>query len=104
MTPSFHGRGIRRQTAPLGKGQPDVADRDVDRARGDRRRDDASGSTGHSAPSLSIASVISTGGSSWAISVCYEDCSGTYPSPNSSAPTAFNLLTGSSNQVVTVGA
>jgi hypothetical protein len=48
--------------------------------------------------------VISTGGSSWAISICYEDPSGTYPSPNSSAPTAFTLLAGSSNQVVTVGA
>jgi hypothetical protein len=48
--------------------------------------------------------VLSTGGSSWNINVTYEDPSGTYPSPNSSAPTAFALLTGgSSNQFVTVG-
>ena len=47
--------------------------------------------------------VISTGGSSWAISVTYEDPSGTYPSPNSSAPTGFTLLSGSSNQFITLG-
>jgi hypothetical protein len=40
--------------------------------------------------------VISTGGSSWAIAVMFEDPSGVFPSPNSS--------TGSSNQFVTVGA
>jgi hypothetical protein len=54
--------------------------------------------------------VLSTGGSSWAISVCYEDPSGTFQSPNyassagSTAVTAFTLLAGSSNQVVTIGA
>ncbi len=48
--------------------------------------------------------AISTGGSSWNISVCFEDISGTFPSPNSSAPTAFALVTGgSSNQFVTIG-
>ena len=47
--------------------------------------------------------VLSTGGSSWAINVTYDDPSGTYPSPVSSAPTAFTLLAGSSNQFVTVG-
>jgi hypothetical protein len=35
-------------------------------------------------------------------SVCYEDPSGTFPSPNSSAPTGFTLLAGSSNQFVAV--
>jgi hypothetical protein len=47
--------------------------------------------------------VPSTGGSSWAISVVFEDPNGTCPSPNSSAPTAFTLLAGSSNQFITVG-
>jgi hypothetical protein len=36
------------------------------------------------------------------MSVCYEDPSGTFPSPNSSAPTGFTLLAGSSNQFVAV--
>jgi hypothetical protein len=48
--------------------------------------------------------VLSTGGSSWAIAVTFEDPTGTYPSPNSSAPTGFTLLAGSSNQFITVGA
>jgi hypothetical protein len=47
--------------------------------------------------------VISTDGSFWAIAVTFEDPSGTYPDPNSSAPTGFTILVGSSNQVVTVG-
>lgn len=47
--------------------------------------------------------VLSTGGSSWSIDVTYEDATAIYPSPRSSAPTAFSLLTGSSNQVVTIG-
>jgi hypothetical protein len=47
--------------------------------------------------------VLSTGGSSWAISVTYEDPSGVFPSPRSSTPTGFTLLTGSSNQFVSVG-
>jgi hypothetical protein len=53
--------------------------------------------------------TLSTGGSSWAISVAYEDPSGTFQSPNyqssagSTAVTAFTLLAGSSNQFVTVG-
>jgi hypothetical protein len=47
--------------------------------------------------------VLSTGGSSWAISVTYEDSSGVYPSPVSSSPTAFTLLAGSSNQVAAIG-
>lgn len=46
--------------------------------------------------------ILSTGGSSWFIDVCYEDPSGVYPNPNSSAPTPFTILTGSSNQVITV--
>lgn len=48
--------------------------------------------------------VLSTGGSSWAIAVTFEDPTGVFPSPNSSAPTGFTLLAGSSNQFVTVGA
>jgi hypothetical protein len=47
--------------------------------------------------------VLSTGGSSWSIDVTYEDPSGTFPSPRSSAPTPFTILTGSSNQVITLG-
>jgi hypothetical protein len=38
-----------------------------------------------------------------AISITYEDPSSVYPSPNSSAPTAFSLLAGSTNQFITVG-
>ena len=47
--------------------------------------------------------MLSTGGSSWAINVTYEDPTGVYPSPRSSSPTGFTLLAGSSNQFVTVG-
>lgn len=47
--------------------------------------------------------VLSTGGSSWSIDVTFEDPSGTYPSPRSSAPTPFTVLTGSSNQFMGVG-
>lgn len=48
--------------------------------------------------------MLSTGGSSWAIAVTFEDPTGVYPSPNSSTPTGFMLLTGSSNQFITPGA
>ena len=47
--------------------------------------------------------VVSTGGSSYFISATLEDPSGTYPSPNSSAPTAFTIFTGSSNAMFTLG-
>jgi hypothetical protein len=47
--------------------------------------------------------VLSTGGSSWAINVTYEDPRGVFPSPGSSTPTGFTLLAGSSNQCITVG-
>jgi hypothetical protein len=47
--------------------------------------------------------VISTGGSSWFIDVAFEDPTNVFPSPNSSLPTAFTLLTGSSNQSVGIG-
>lgn len=57
----------------------------------------------HISPQLISFAVISTGGSSWTISICYEDPTWTYPSPNSSAPTGFTLLAGSSNQIVTIG-
>jgi hypothetical protein len=48
--------------------------------------------------------VLSSGGSSWAIAVTFEDPTGIYPSPNSSAPTGFIILSGSSNQFITLGA
>jgi hypothetical protein len=55
------------------------------------------------APQQVSFAVISTGGSSWNINVTYEDPSGVYPSPNSSSPTAFALVTGgSANAVVAV--
>lgn len=47
--------------------------------------------------------VLSTGGSSWTVDVTFEDPSGTYPSPRSSAPTPFTIMTGSSNQFAGVG-
>jgi hypothetical protein len=47
--------------------------------------------------------LLSTGGSSWAIAVTYENPTGSYPSPVSSTLTAFTLLAGSSNQVATIG-
>jgi hypothetical protein len=54
-------------------------------------------------PHQIVFAVPSTGGSSWAIAVTFEDPSGVYPSPVSSAPIGFTLLTGSSNQLVTLG-
>lgn len=47
--------------------------------------------------------VLSTGGSSWSIDVCYEDPTGTYRSPISSAPTPFTIATGSANATVSIG-
>jgi hypothetical protein len=58
----------------------------------------------HCTPQQISFAVLSTGGSSWAISFTFEDPSGAYPSPNSSAPTGFTLLAGSSNQFITIGA
>jgi hypothetical protein len=58
----------------------------------------------HATPQQIAFAVLSTGRSSWAIAVTYEDPSGVYPSPISSAPTGFTILAGSSNQFVTVGA
>ena len=46
--------------------------------------------------------VVSTIGSSWFISASFEDPTNVYPSPNS-LPTAFTLLTGSSNPFATLG-
>jgi hypothetical protein len=58
----------------------------------------------HATPQQVSFAAISTGGSSWNINVCFEDPTGTFPSPNSSSPTAFPLVTGgSSNQFVTIG-
>ena len=45
----------------------------------------------------------STGTGQWNINVAYEDPGGTYPSPNSSSPTPFPLVTGgSANAVIAV--
>jgi hypothetical protein len=55
----------------------------------------------HATPQQISFAAISTGSSSWNINVCYEDPTGTYPSPNSSAPTAF-LLTGATSQPIAV--
>jgi hypothetical protein len=52
--------------------------------------------------------VISSGGSSWTIALCYEDPSFTYPSPQasvtagSSSITTFTLLNASANSVIAV--
>jgi hypothetical protein len=57
----------------------------------------------HSTPQEISFTVLSTGGSSWAIDITYEDPTGTYPSPRSSAPTSFALSTGgSSNQSISL--
>jgi hypothetical protein len=57
----------------------------------------------HATPQEISFSVISTGGSSYFISATLEDPSGTYPSPVSSAPTAFTIFTGSSNAIFSLG-
>jgi hypothetical protein len=44
--------------------------------------------TGTPGPQQIAFAVISTGGSSWSIAVTFEDLSGVYPSPISSAPPA----------------
>jgi hypothetical protein len=56
----------------------------------------------YSTPQQISFCIISTGGSSWFIDVAFEDPT-SYPSPNSSLPTAFTILTGSSNQVIGIG-
>ena len=47
--------------------------------------------------------VLSTGGSSYFISVTMEDPTNVYPSPNSSTPTAFTVFAGSSNALFELG-
>jgi hypothetical protein len=56
----------------------------------------------HATPQQISFAVLSTGGSSWSIDITFEDPSGTYPSPRSSAPTPFTILIGSSNQFVSI--
>lgn len=57
----------------------------------------------HATPQQISFAAISTGGSSWNINLGYEDPTGVYPSPNSSSPTAFALVTGgSANAVIAV--
>lgn len=57
----------------------------------------------HTTPQDMSFAVISSGGSSYSIDACLEDPSGTYPSPVSSAPTAFTIFTGSSNAMFRLG-
>jgi hypothetical protein len=47
--------------------------------------------------------MLSTGGSSWFIEIAFEDPTRVYPSPNSTTVTGFTVLSGSSNQYVTLG-
>ena len=49
----------------------------------------------HTTPQEASFTILSSGNSSWAINLSYEDVTGVYPNPRSSTPTAFNLLTGS---------
>ena len=55
----------------------------------------------HCSPQQISFATISTGGSSFNINVCVEDPTGTYPSPSSSSPTAFPVLTGGSANAIT---
>lgn len=57
----------------------------------------------HAEPFQLTFAVISTGGSSYFITVTLEDPTNTYPSPNSSLPTPFTIFTGSSNSMFTLG-
>lgn len=57
----------------------------------------------HANPQQISFTVLSTGGSSWSVDVCYEDPTGTYRSPISSAPTAFTILTGNANAQTNLG-
>ena len=61
------------------------------------------GANWQTTPQQIAFAVISTGGSSWSIAVTFEDPTGVFPSPISSAPTGFTLLAGSFNHFVTVG-
>jgi hypothetical protein len=56
----------------------------------------------HATPQELSFQVISAG-SSYIISATLEDPTGVYPSPNSSAPTAFTMFAGSSNAIFTLG-
>src|SRR5882672_3216393 len=57
----------------------------------------------HATPQELQFQVISNG-SSWALAVTLEDPTGVYPSPNSSAPTAFTIISSvSSNALFELG-
>jgi hypothetical protein len=49
----------------------------------------------HVTPQEASFAILSSGNSSWAINLTYEDVTGVYPNPRSSTPTAFSLLTDS---------
>jgi hypothetical protein len=50
----------------------------------------------HATPQQFTFAVYSTGGSNWQLDYTVDDPSQTYPNPNSTSPTAFQLLTASS--------
>ena len=56
----------------------------------------------HATP-MEISFQVISAGSSYSIAVTLEDPSGTYPSPNSSAPTGFTIFSGSSNALFSLG-
>ena len=50
----------------------------------------------YATPQMFGFAVLSSGGSNWQIDVALEDPQNVFPSPNSSLPTAFPLITASS--------
>lgn len=56
----------------------------------------------HATPQQITFAVLSTGGSSWFVDVAFEDPTNTYPSPNSSLPTPFTILTGNANAFISI--
>ena len=57
----------------------------------------------HATPQEISFQVIANSTSTYSISATLEDPTGTYPNPNSSAPTAFSIFTGSSNAIFSLG-
>jgi hypothetical protein len=57
----------------------------------------------HATPQELSFQVIANSTSAYSISVTLEDPTGTYPNPNSSAPTAFSIFTGASNAIFSLG-
>lgn len=57
----------------------------------------------HSTPQEISFATITNSTTAYSISVTLEDPTGTYPNPNSSAPTAFSIFTGASNAIFSLG-